>query len=148
MKKIINILLMLVIFTFYTGSETSAFGATCTQDEEGGQCVEYVRNYFCGNTKTMPGLCQYNTDCGAYNAWGNWDLGFGSEKIPANDSVMILSKSERLPVGHVAVVTNSKYNLDGTYALTVQESNWGLDGLVDCGVTYTFYMKHYPHKRS
>ena len=37
--------------------------AACTQDEYGGQCVEYVRNYFGGSYELMPGLCQYDPDC-------------------------------------------------------------------------------------
>lgn len=111
----------------------------CTQDEYGGQCVTYVRNYFGGSYQLMPGLCQYSDDCGAYNSWGHWDLGFGSGPNPAANSIMVIDQTTGLPTGHVGVVIDVSSNLDGTNSLTIQESNWNLDELVDCGVTYTFY---------
>ncbi|MFH1320224.1 MAG: CHAP domain-containing protein [Bacteroidota bacterium] len=113
--------------------------AACTQDEYGGQCVEYVRNYFGGSYELMPGLCQYDPDCGARNAWDHWDLGFGSGQKPADNSIMVIDQFPRIPTGHMAVVISAISNIDGTYTLKVQESNWDLDELVDCDVSYTFY---------
>jgi len=120
-------------------SKGDSVNKTCTQDSDGGQCVTYVRNYFGGSYQSMPGLCQYSDDCGAYNAWGHWDLGFGSGPTPAANSIMVIDQTAGLSTGHVAVVIDVSSNSDGTYNLTIQESNWDLDELVDCDVTYTFY---------
>jgi len=134
--SIIGLLIVCLCTGF--GYYTNAY-ADCVQGSSGGQCVQYVRSCFGGSYQSMPGLCQYNPDCGAYNAWGIWDLGFGGDNYPFNNSIMILNQSPGLPTGHMAVVETAIYNSDGTYTLTVHESNWGLDELVDCDVEYTFY---------
>lgn len=110
----------------------------CTQDAKGGQCVTYVRNHFGGSSQTMPALCQFNADCGAYNAYEYWDLGFGKGKVPEANSIMVLDHTTGMPTGHVAVVIDVTRNFDGTYSLSIQESNWDYDERVDCNVTYHF----------
>ena len=124
---------------FYVTISSNSFHKTCTQNGEGGQCVKYVRDYFGGSYQTMPGLCQFNADCGAYNAWGHWDLGFGRGQLPDANSTIVIGKNAGSSEGHVAVVTRVSCNPEGTYCLKVQESNWDFDELVDCDVTYTFY---------
>ena len=109
----------------------------CRQDAYGGQCVNYVRNYFGGRHDLMPGLCMY-ADCGAYHAWKEWDLGYGKGKLPAKKSILILNKNPLL-FGHMAVVLDQQQNADGTYTLTVNESNWDRDELIDCNVHYTYF---------
>lgn len=108
----------------------------CRQDMYGGQCVNYVRDFFGGRYDLMPGLCIY-ADCGAYHAWDAWDLGYGKGQLPAKNSILIMDK-EPLLFGHVAVVTDRQKNADGTYTLTVNESNWDRDELIDCNVRYTY----------
>jgi len=136
----ISLLFYIIIFllTYLVISEDAL--ATCTQDSFGGQCVEYVKGYFGSNPQSMPGLCQYNTDCGARNAWGHWDLGYGNGQIPFKNSIIVLDRFSGLSTGHMAVVTNVESNLNGTFTLYIQESNWdNSDELVDCNVIYTFY---------
>lgn len=112
--------------------------SVCIQDSFGGQCVAYVRNQMGGNYDSMPGLCKYNADCGAYNAWGNWDLGYGIGGIPEVDSVMVLDQQAGLRFGHVVIVRSVKAETDDSYALLVDESNWSSDELVDCDVEYIY----------
>lgn len=107
------------------------------QDIYGGQCVNYVREFFGGQRDLMPGLCIY-ADCGAYHAWEVWDLGFGKGRLPAKNSILILDKDPLL-FGHVAVVVDYTQNADGTYTLIVNESNWDQDELIDCNVRYTYF---------
>jgi len=107
------------------------------QDIYGGQCVNYVREFFGGQHDLMPGLCIY-ADCGAYHAWEVWDLGFGKGRLPAKKSILILDKNPLL-FGHVAVVVDYTQNVDGTYTLIVNESNWDQDELIDCNVRYTYF---------
>lgn len=107
------------------------------QDIDGGQCVNYVREFFGGQHDLMPGLCIY-ADCGAYHAWEVWDLGFGKGRLPAKKSILILDKDPLL-FGHVAVVMDYTQNADGTYTLIVNESNWDQDELIDCNVRYTYF---------
>lgn len=109
----------------------------CQQDLYGGQCVNYVRDFFGGRYDLMPGLCIY-ADCGAYHAWESWDLGYGRGRMPANKSILIMGKGS-LRFGHMAVVLDHKRNGDGTYTLTVYESNWDRDELIDCNVRYTYF---------
>jgi len=103
----------------------------------GGQCVNYVRNFFGGRRDLMPGLCWY-ADCGAYHAWKSWDLGYGKGNIPASKSILIMDKGDLL-FGHMAVVVGHKRTTDKTYTLTVCESNWDRDELIDCNVSYTYF---------
>lgn len=109
----------------------------CQQDMYGGQCVNYVRDFFGGRYDLMPGLCLYE-DCGAYHAWEAWDLGYGKGHLPEKKSILILDKRPLL-FGHVAVVSDWKRNADNTYTLTVCESNWDRDELIDCNVRYTYF---------
>lgn len=109
----------------------------CQQDMYGGQCVNYVRDFFGGRYDLMPGLCLYE-DCGAYHAWEAWDLGYGKGHLPEKKSILIMDK-RTLRYGHVAVVSDWKRNTDGTYTLTVCESNWDRDELIDCNVRYTYF---------
>jgi len=132
-----SLLLLICLSIIFVGNKNA--DAVCVQDSYGGQCVVYVRDYFGGSYELMPGLCQYNPDCGARNAWGHWDLGFGSGQIPADNSIMVMDGWPGVETGHMAVVINATSNVDGIYTLNVQESNWDLDELVDCDVTYTFY---------
>lgn len=108
----------------------------CDQNKDGGQCVAYVRNYFGGIYDTMPGLCVH-TDCGAYHAYDDWDLGFGKGKVPRENSIMVIN-NDVLALGHMAVIVAVENNNDGTYNLIAQESNWDGDELVDCDVSYRF----------
>ena len=85
----------------------------------------------------MSGLCQYNSDCGARNAWGYWDLGYGNGKIPANNSIMVIDGFAGLSTGHVAVIIDVAINPDGTFTLHAQESNWDSDQLIDCNFSST-----------
>jgi hypothetical protein len=110
---------------------------TCFQDEWGGQCVNYVRQFFGGRQDLMPGLCTY-ADCGAYHAWDTWDLGYGKAGLPAKRSILVLDR-DPLEFGHVAVVVNWRKNPDGSYLLMVNESNWDQDELIDCNVRYTYF---------
>jgi hypothetical protein len=110
---------------------------SCTQGERGQRCVRYVREFFGGSYETMPPLCGIHPNCSAYNAWGHWDLGFGSGQKPAANSVMVLDRGA-LPDGHVAVVLSATDNQDGTYSLVVNESNWDRDLAADCNVNYTY----------
>jgi len=109
----------------------------CQQDLHGGQCVNYVRNFFGGRYDLMPGLCIY-PDCAAYHAWETWDLGYGKGLMPADKSILIMDKGSLL-FGHMAVVMDHKRNADNTYTLTVHESNWDRDELIDCNVRYTYF---------
>ena len=130
--------LLICLFTVLSANKNA--NAACIQNSDGGQCVEYVRDYFGGSYELMPGLCQYNPDCGAYNAWGHWDLGFGSGPIPKDNSIMVLDQFNGLTTGHMAVVTSISSISGGTYTLNVHESNWDLDDeLVDCDVIYIYY---------
>lgn len=112
-------------------------GITCEQGADGGECIDYVRDFFGGDRQSMPGLCAINNDCGAYNAYGYWDLGFGQGKIPRANSIMIIGKDSQLTFGHAAVVVAAEERTDGKWRLTVQESNWSLADKIDCGVIYT-----------
>lgn len=109
----------------------------CQQDMHGGQCVNFVREFFDGRYDLMPGLCLYD-DCGAYHAWEAWDLGYGKGHMPEKNSILIMDNTTLL-YGHVAVVSDLKRNTDGTYTLTVCESNWDRDELIDCNVRYTYF---------
>jgi surface antigen len=109
----------------------------CQQDMYGGQCVNYVRDFFGGRYDLMPGLCLYE-DCAAYHAWDAWDLGYGKGHLPEKESILVLDKRPLL-YGHVAVVSDWKRNADNTYTLTVCESNWDRDELIDCNVRYTYF---------
>jgi len=106
--------------------------SNCVQDSQIGR-VTYVRNYFGGDYQKMPGLCRINSDCGAYNAWNYWDLGFGSGSIPQKNSIMILDNDSKLPYGHMAVIIEISGNF-----LTAHESNWHSNERCDCNVRYTF----------
>lgn len=137
MKRLGLVVFWIIIFF----DVSTGFTKQCKPEDPdyGGQCVVYVRGYFGGDWDAMPGLCQY--DCGAYNAWGGtWDLGFGSGQMPAKNSIMVMAQQNGQPYGHVAVVTDSKCNTDGTFTLTVNESNWIPDSeCIDENVEYTFY---------
>ncbi len=109
----------------------------CRQDRPGGQCVNYVREFFGGRIDLMPGLCIYG-DCGAYHAWEIWDLGFGKGRLPAEQSILVLDR-DPLEYGHVAVVQHWKRLRNGTYELIVSESNWDQDELIDCHIRYTYF---------
>ena len=106
--------------------------ADCIQDSTIGR-VSYVRNYFGGDHQKMPGLCSISSDCGAYNAWNYWDLGFGKGYFPQVNSIMIIDRDSQLPYGHMAVVVNVNEDV-----LTVHESNWYSNERCDCNVKYTF----------
>lgn len=87
----------------------------------------------------MPGLCQYDTSCGARFAWGHWDLGFGSGQIPAHNSIIVMDEWSGVSTGHMGKVVSASRKSDGNYELVVNESNWDKDLKMDCGVTYTYY---------
>lgn len=125
--------------------------------EWGGQCVRYVRDYFCTTSSDAetPGLCATKDgkkDCGAYQAWSKWDFDEGKGSIPKPESIMVFNKGTgNLKDGHVAVVTAVSKNENGTYRLTVNESNWGernsatgkwdLNEKIDEGVIYIYDSK-------
>jgi len=133
--KMISTLILIVIVMFAMNSIAATI---CNTGVSGGQCVNFARNYFLSKSFTsaqMPGL---GSNGGAYMIYDNWDLGFSRGNVPANDSLLILDKSDSLSYGHVGVVTSSIKNTDGTYTLLVNESNWDLDEKIDCGINYTF----------
>jgi len=130
MKKAIILLFLSICCASYSNVQ-----ASCTQDAYGGQCVAYVRNYFGGSYSSMPGLCYVgDRTCSAYNAWGNWDLGYGSGTVPYNNSIMVMDHANGQPHGHVNVIVSVNNN-----QLFVRESNWDFDEKIDCNVSYTFY---------
>lgn len=135
-KNIFRICLVAVIAILIFSSVNAQ--ANCVQNQYGGEysgeCVKFVRVNLGGSKTLMPGLCRYSQDCGAYNAWNHWDLGFGQGQTPKSGSILILDHWSGNPWGHMGIVTNVNGN-----TLTVNESNWDLDWKADCNVTYTFY---------
>jgi hypothetical protein len=121
--------------------------------EKGGQCVQYVREYFSDQVKEgtirscLPGLSSCNLDMGAYNAWECWDLKSAKGFVPDANSIMVIDKNKKIPTGHVAVVEVVEKNDDGTYTLTVSESNWDLDELIDEKVSYVYNPKKKTARR-
>lgn len=111
---------------------------SCVHGAYGGQCVKFARDAFGKNKRKMPGLCKFNKDCGAYNAYQNWNLGYGKGKIPFSNSIMVIAKQKNLPLGHVAKVKSVFIDSYGLYQMKVDESNWTLDENMSCDVHYSY----------
>lgn len=130
--------LMILLLANFTYASSTCNASTCNTGVCGGQCVNFARNYFLNQSFTWVQMPALGTNGGAYMIYSNWNLGFGQGAVPADNSLLILSKTSTLTSGHVAVVITSTKNTDGTYSLIVNESNWDLDELLDCGVNYIF----------
>ncbi|PCJ21271.1 MAG: hypothetical protein COB02_01420 [Candidatus Cloacimonadota bacterium] len=136
---------LLIFFTYILAMTSNNFA--CKQNAYGGQCVIYVRKVFGGSRKKMPGLCQYNKDCGAYNAYHNWNLDNGKGKLPSSNSLLIIAKQKGMPWGHIAKVKSVSIDSFGNYLMKVDESNWDNDERMDCNVNYTYYPSSNTMKR-
>jgi hypothetical protein len=144
-----NLFFLAIVLFFSASSQITAdtdCQTGCTDGADGGQCVSYVRTYsetIWGKYLDPIGVFSPNDIC-AYNAWGNWDLGFGSGTVPKSNSIMVLAKKSEpysLPCGHVAIVVKATKITDTTYELTCNESNWGLpkdNEKVSCCATYHY----------
>lgn len=119
----------------------------CSHGSYGGQCVQFARNSFGKDKKKMPGLCKFNRDCGAYNAYKNWDLGHGKGKEPHTNSIMVIAKQKDLPLGHIAKVKSIFIDSYGVYQMKVDESNWTLDENMSCDVHYSYNPRNNKVKR-
>ena len=93
--------------------------SSCRNEIHGGQCVAFARKSFGSSPSQMPGLCKFSKDCGAYNAYDHWDLGYGRGKLPSSNSLLVLSKQKDLPFGHIARVNSVSLDSYGNYHLMV-----------------------------
>lgn len=139
MKKVSRSIFVVAILLVGLIAGFKAEGCDEGESGYGGQCVTYVRAYFGGDYEKMPGLCQYDSDCGAYNAWSHWDLGFSDGQSPANLAIMVMSQNNNQPHGHVAAVVSSRKKNNGTFSLIVDESNWDGGQCITTNVRYTYY---------
>ncbi|MCJ8345173.1 hypothetical protein MJH12_06515, partial [bacterium] len=110
--------------------------------------MAFARKSFGSSQSQMPGLCKFSKDCGAYNAYDHWDLGYGRGKLPSSNSLLVLSKQKDLPFGHIARVNSVSLDSYGNYHLMVDESNWYHDERVSCNVDYIYDPKNNTLQRS
>lgn len=75
-------------------------------------CVPYARD-----------VSKFNIRGDAHTWWHQAAYGYGRGHVPVVGSVLVLSKTQRLQYGHVAVVTR----ILGPRHIDVTHSNWGSD---------------------
>ena len=77
------------------------------------QCVPFVRE-----------LSGVNIHGDAYTWWDQAaDQGYDRGQTPRQNAVLVLAKSDRLSLGHVAMVRR----IDGPRRIEVTHANWGMD---------------------